>query len=266
MRVYFIPIIALALALSGCQRSLQPETTEVRLYQMAPEQNLSPDSLILTMIDPYKAQLDVEMSEVLGYVQTELLKEMPESTLGNWVADLTLQQCQKHYSDPIDFAIVNYGGLRLPQIPVGPITRGKIFELMPFENTMVVMKLNGAVVQQMADRIADYGGWPVSATLRFEIDGGKAKNVLLGGKPLQADRIYRMVVTNFVANGGDRCFFLVDQPRDEINMLFRDLIMDYVIQETEQGRVISARKDGRIVVVKKKLFLQRGLKKSTKVL
>jgi hypothetical protein len=32
---------------------------------------------------------------------------------------------------------MNSGGIRLPEMPAGAITQGKIFELMPFDNLMV---------------------------------------------------------------------------------------------------------------------------------
>ncbi|MBL0145080.1 MAG: 5'-nucleotidase C-terminal domain-containing protein [Chitinophagaceae bacterium] len=42
---------------------------------------------------------------------------------------------------------MNYGGIRLPAIPAGNITRGKIFELAPFDNIIVLQKISGKTFQ-----------------------------------------------------------------------------------------------------------------------
>jgi 2',3'-cyclic-nucleotide 2'-phosphodiesterase (5'-nucleotidase family) len=87
-------------------------------------------------------------------------------------------------SDPIDFAVQNYGGIRLPAIPKGDISVGKIYELMPFDNVMYIMELEGSIVQMFFDRMAESGGWPVSRNVYFEISYGKAKNIQIKGVPL----------------------------------------------------------------------------------
>ena len=80
------------------------------------------------------------MNEVLTYSKINLTKKGSESLLGNFVTDLCLEQ----FSDQADICIMNNGGLRFP-LPKGEVTIGDIYKLMPFENKLVVLELNGLV-------------------------------------------------------------------------------------------------------------------------
>ena len=90
-----------------------------------------------------------KMDLVLAENETELIKAQSEGTLGNFIADALLQKGIDYAYHPIDFAIVNNGGIRLPSLPSGNITVGKIYELMPFDNMIVVLKVSGNIVQQL---------------------------------------------------------------------------------------------------------------------
>ena len=95
------------------------------------------------LISPFKDSLEKEMNEVLVLSAEEFPKEKGkiETKLGNLVADLSMEIAQKMYNGNIDFCLLNFGGLRT-SLPKGEITRGKIFELMPFENELVVISIS----------------------------------------------------------------------------------------------------------------------------
>ncbi|MBL4593959.1 MAG: 5'-nucleotidase C-terminal domain-containing protein, partial [Flavobacteriales bacterium] len=99
-----------------------------------------------SLIQPYKIKLDAEMNEALVISSEEFPKESgkSETKLGNLVADLSLEIANNLYKpldgDSIDFCLLNFGGLRT-SLPKGEITRGKIFELMPFENELIVVTI-----------------------------------------------------------------------------------------------------------------------------
>ena len=247
MKNYLLLLGALLFCFSACQRPFSPTTTRVQQYRIEPEQALVEDSSIIAFLAPFKTQLEAEMNVVLGESTIELTKARPESSLGNWAADVTHIQCEKLYGKSIDFAIVNYGGLRISQLPKGPITRGKIFELMPFDNMLVVLEASGSVVHELFDLMADHGGWPISHSVRYSIKNDKAENIRINGLPLALKKIYRIGLTDFVANGGDRCFFLKDQPRVVLSMRFRDALMAFVEEETKAGRGIFGEVEGRVV-------------------
>jgi len=244
-------LLVMGVLLSSCKvnhlAQIQPQN-----YRMEPQEitdrglNVSADSEVEALIAPYKAKLDAEMNEVIGTAARTLEKAKPESTLGNWMADLFYEQMSIYNKGEIDFASMNYGGIRIPTLQAGEVTRGKIYELMPFDNMLVVVHADAATVQQFADNAAKDGGIPVSKQLRFEIKNGKATNVTVKGQPLQEGKVYKIGVSDYVANGGDDCSFLIDKPRDNLGVLMRDAIIEYVKKQTAQGKKLDAQKDGRI--------------------
>ena len=111
---------------------------------------------------------------------------------------------------------------------------------MPFENQLVVMDLNGVQVKQLLDRIATYGGWPVSEGLQFEIRDSAAINILIQGAPWKPEGSYRIGLPDYVANGGDDCDFLKPLPRVNSGLLIRDLLISDVKRKkvlTPNGQV-----------------------------
>lgn len=247
-RKWFLFLIAV-LMLTSCKTNHLAEI-QPQAYRMADTTVVAADASIEKLIAPYKAQLDAEMNEVIGVAAATLDKRTPESLLGNWMCDLLYEQIVAYTGSEIDFASVNYGGIRIPTIQKGEITRGKIFELMPFDNMIVVLHLDAATLRQFIDKIAEDGGIPVSKQLRFEIKDRKAQNITIKGKPIQDDKMYKVGVSDYVANGGDDCSFFVDKKRDEIGKLLRDAIIEYTEKQTAQGKQIESKLDGRIKILK----------------
>jgi len=142
---------------------------------------------------------------------------------------------------------VNYGGLRVPLLPAGNITKGMIFELMPFDNFLTVMELKGNVVQQLFDHIAAQGGWPV-AGVRFEIFDGKASEIQISNKPLEEERIYQIIISDYLADGGDNLLFLRLEKRTNTGIFIRDAILEYLQKQTHEGKPIATHLDNRVTI------------------
>ena len=181
------------------------------------------------------------MNKVIGETAGAFTKGQPESTLGNWFADIIYEQSCKYYGKPIDFATQNYGGLRIPSLPKGELTKGKIYELMPFDNMVVILELDAATVVQLLERIAAQGGWPTSKQLRFEIKDDKVQNIQINGKPFDYDKTYLVSLPDYIANGGGRCFFLKDQKRNETGKLVRDALLEYIVECKKNNTIMYFR-------------------------
>lgn len=244
MRKTISLFLLIFLALS-CKVSHQLNT-QTQFYRLNENSAQSENQSIESLIEPYKAQLDAEMNKVIGNVSHELTKNQPESTLGNWFADLLLAQSELISGKKIDLAFVNYGGIRIPSVPPGPITKGKVFELMPFDNMVVIVYVEGNTMKKLLDKVAERGGWPVSAGTHFEIKESKAENIKIGNEPLDLQKTYAVSMSDYIANGGDNCDFLIDCKRDELGILLRDLIIKHIEEETAKGKSIHATIEGRI--------------------
>lgn len=239
---FFVGLFAITLSIS-CNLSYQPQSVQYKGYQV--NQGSKQDSSIIVLLKPYSDSVNSSMNEVVAVSETELSKKQPEGTLGNLIADAMLVMGEKKYSVRIDAAFMNYGGIRLPSIPAGNITRGKIFELSPFDNALIIQKLNGKVLQEFLDHVASRGGWPC-AGISMQVKDKKAINVKIGGVDLDESKIYTIANTDYVANGGDDCAMLKPIPQINNGYVFRDALFDYIKLFTTAGKKISAKIENRV--------------------
>ena len=205
------------------------------------------DSIITAMIKPYKDQLDAEMNQIVGTTEEAFIKGTPEGLLGNFVADLTLKKANDYNKEPekVDFCILNAGGLRTP-LPKGAIKKSKVFELMPFENELVILSLKGDKVMEMFQFIAKKGGIPVSG-FKMGIKDTTAVNIKVGDSNFDLNKNYRVVTSDYLANGGDKMVFFKDPiKRVALNLKVRDAIIEYMVEETKKGNKLKSKLDNRI--------------------
>ena len=251
--------VILFLIVSGvsCNTTYQSQSLQYKDYRINDAQQK--DSSVLSFLQPYSNNVNRTMNDVVGVAIESLDKKQPECTLGNFMADAFFTMAQEKYNIKVDAAFLNFGGIRLTQLPAGNVTKGKIFELMPFDNLLIIQKLKGDVLQQFLDLIASKGGWPVAgitmqikdlpagSTLSAERQAGKkAVNVMVGGKPLDPNQIYITVNSDFVANGGDDADMLRNVPQISNGYLMRDAIFDYIKKRKSEGKNIGANIENRV--------------------
>lgn len=208
------------------------------------------DSQLVMAYLPYKIILEKDMLRVISVSAEEMVKDRPESNLTNFLADLLLAEGNEELTKmgkdfKPDISYFNYGGIRT-FLPKGEITVGKIFELMPFENEMVFVKLSGTQVQEFLNGIARGGGDSLGG-VRFKISDNQAKNVIVGEMPLNPESFYWMVTNDYVAAGGDDREVLTqnfEYVSGEIKI--RDAIISHLEKKHKSGEVIMVKPDGRI--------------------
>ena len=204
------------------------------------------DTTAENLIKPYREKMSGQMNEVIGTTTTGLNFLSAESTLGNWVCDAMLEQSNKFIGTKADVAMTNSGGLRIKSIGKGNITVGKIYELMPFDNIMVLVQCDSTAMQQVLDRVAQKNGGPIAGA-RFEINNQKAKNITIGGAPLQSGRNYWLATIDYlVVNNGGGFDFLKPLPRKDKGVFLRDVLIEGVRNSTRQGKTVESKIDGRI--------------------
>jgi len=195
---------------------------------------------------PYKGRLEAEMNRVIGRAAVDLTKpdNARETLLGNFFADALLAEGRKLHPGA-DFSFGTKGGLRT-EIRHGDITVGHLFELMPFENELVILELTGDSVRELAQFIAATGGQPISG-IRMKIAGSKATDIQIGGKPLDNGRTYKLVTYDYLANGGDNSRGLAHPiNRFDLGKKVREALIDYVSGQAQAGETINTQLDGRI--------------------
>ncbi|MCB9309458.1 MAG: 5'-nucleotidase C-terminal domain-containing protein [Lewinellaceae bacterium] len=232
----------------GCAKQNHLADVKTRTYRIE-KASYPVDVKIAQLIEPYKVELEKTMNEVIGVNEEEMIKGKPNSSLTNWFTDALLTESQKLITDTLDFAIQNYGGIRLNSFAAGEITIGKVYELMPFDNVMFIMELKGSVVKQLFDRIAKSGGWPISHTVSFKIAFGEATDIMIWNKPIDMEKTYHVAIPDYIALGGDNMEFMKDCTGKDTQALVRDLLIQFIRYETSQGRHIVSNPKPRITEI-----------------
>lgn len=242
-RIHFL--FATLFLLTACNTVQRPVSADYEDYRITPA--LAKDSVLERALQPYRDSVNHTMNTVIGSLGVTLEKKQPEGSLGNFMTDAMLNMASKKFGVNADVAAVNYGGIRLGQLPAGPVTNGKIFELMPFDNLVVLQEVSGEVLQNFLNLTAERGGWPL-AGVTMQISNKKAVNVLIGGKPLDPARTYTLVNSDYVANGGDNASMLKALPQKNIGYLMRDAFFDYIKVLQSEGKNIWAKEEKRVYV------------------
>lgn len=132
-----------------------------------------------------------------------------ECPMGNLVADAMLDRVK---DQGIEIAIQNGGGLRA-SIDAGDVTMGEVLTVLPFQNTLSTFQVTGAtMVAALENGVSQMeevkGRFPQVAGMSFTVDpgaevGARISDVMVGGAPIDLDKVYGVVSNNYVRNGGD---------------------------------------------------------------
>jgi len=206
------------------------------------------DKEIMATIEPYKAQLDEAMNMVIGNSKEELVRAAYQSPLANFVVDLVLIETQEIYNNTIDMALITNGGLRT-SIPKGDVTMGNIYELMPFENEIVVLTLEGETMLNLL-HYAAFKGNAVFSGVAYKVKNGQTADIFIGDKPFDYDKTYTLAVSDYLAGGGDNMYFLKNAlSTDQTGLLFRDAIINHIKKLTAEGKQIISETDDRVTLI-----------------
>jgi len=240
-------LLLIAVSYFSCKTS-SPRLSSINQQSIQMNKEVASDDEFTKEIEPFKTVLDKEMNAVLIISENEAIKGTPESELGNIVTDMVLLKA-KHYSKEInknaDFCMLNNGGLR-GTLPKGEINLGKVFELMPFENEIVLVTLTGEKTKQLFDFVAKVGGAPMSG-VKFEITDSAAVDIFINEVPFDKTKNYTVVTSDYLAYGGDKYNFF----KKPVEFIFlkhklRDSMVEYLTEEGKKGNTLKPKKDGRI--------------------
>ncbi len=210
-----------------------------------------PDSAAIASLEPYKRMVDSIMSPVIGRSARVMDRYRPESELSNLVADILRFSAADYIGRNADVGVTNMGGLRT-SLPEGDITFGNIYEITPFENTLCIVTMKGALLRQLFENIAETHGEGLSGA-RLEIsEDGRLLTAEVGGKPLDDEKEYKVATLDYLAEGNDHMTAFLQVP-DEDKLLpenagVRQLFLNYVNEQTRAGKMIDAKIEGRIRV------------------
>ena len=226
------------------------EVSKINAKQLKIGNEVKQDSSIIQLFTPYKKKMTKEITKSLSF-SPKILERTDgnlQSTLGNLVADLSYEKANELFKNKtgktVDFSMSNYGGIRAA-IMKGDVTVSNAFELMPFDNTIVVVELNYDKIKALFNYfVAKKRAHPLSKNIQLTIEND-SYNVLINGKTIKKHRTYFVATSNYLQKGGDgMIFFSEPESLFDSNFLIRDAIVDYF----KSKDTLRANLDNRVIV------------------
>lgn len=212
------------------------------------DSTLQDDNSVEKIIAPYREELSASMNKIIGHSRKRLTEKEVESLLGNFVSDAILDQSRLHYNGTIHLSVVNNSGLRAP-IPEGPVTLSDIYELMPFENMLYIVELDGSLTLKLFEKLAKDKRLAVSNSVVI-IQQDKPTRIFINGAPFKEDQRYVVAISDYLANGGGGMEFLKQAKiLQKINVKIRDLIVDEIRLKESKGSPVDAEIEGRVQLI-----------------
>lgn len=171
-----------------------------------------------------------------------------ETPLSNWYVNMVMQKVGALAGKKIDVGIGNFGGIRV-NMPKGDVTLDDMLSMFPFKNSVVYLEHKGSELRKIFEKMA---------ATRFEAVGGveivaenkKLTKALIGGEPIDDDKLYTVATISFLLYGGDNLTLAENAVNMEIyDVTIIDMVMEYIDNLKKEGKNITPPTE-RYVVVK----------------
>lgn len=210
------------------------QLSEIKARQVAIDSTLTQVDAIDTFVAPYRKRVDKVLDSTLAYAPKAMTKEdgSYNSSAGNLMADIVLSEANPIFKSrtgkEIDFVLLNHGGIR-SIISAGKISARTAYEVMPFENSIVVVELSGTSVLEMVRfLIAAKRAHPISGVQLILNKQEELQSLKIQGKPFDEKRNYFVATSNYLVTGGDNMYFFKDMLNTtDTNYLIRNAMIDY---------------------------------------
>lgn len=242
--IHFFSVFVFFLVLSCGSNQYQNTKIEGKKIGVTAEygENKSVDAFVA----PYRNHINKDMDVVLAYSPEIMDKSKGEwqTTIGNLMAEMTMEMGNpvfaKRTGRNIDICLLNHGGIRAA-LPKGNITTRTAFEIMPFENSLIVVELKGAQIREMTEYILKEKKPHPLTGLKIIADKNSLaiKTLLVNGQPVDNTKTYFVGTSDYLSNGGDKMdFFKKGIQSHDMEYKLRNLMIDY-FKKTDTIPVIT---------------------------
>jgi 2',3'-cyclic-nucleotide 2'-phosphodiesterase (5'-nucleotidase family) len=229
--VHFVLFLTYLFVSACSTTNLQVTKVEGKLIPIASENRESAE--ISKFIQPYKEHIDKDLSTVLAFAPETIDKNGAWQTpMGNLFSTVVFEKgnpiFKKRENLSIDIVLLNHGGIRTI-IPKGNVTARTAFEIMPFENSLVVIELKGEQIEDLLNYfITEKKPHPLYG-MTFTIGkDNDAKDILIQGKSFDKNTSYFVGTNDYLANGGDNMIFFKKRiHKYDLDYKLRNILIDY---------------------------------------
>jgi 2',3'-cyclic-nucleotide 2'-phosphodiesterase / 3'-nucleotidase / 5'-nucleotidase len=184
---------------------LGPEGVKHEVRNVLPD-SLAPDPAVRRLVNQAMSRVAPIINQPIAQIAETLTRSdtgKQQFPLGNLIADAM------RVGGKGDVAVMNNGGIRV-DLRAGTATYGSLFELQPFGNTLYRITVTGDALRAYLERLVarNEPRYHVSGVLLTYdpagAPGARLRSVTLAnGKPLDPAAHYRIVLNNFMAEGGE---------------------------------------------------------------
>lgn len=232
MALKSVKFLILIFGFYACHKAQNTQNIESERLNIG--QNLETNAKIEAFLTPYRERLEASMNEVLSYSVEEHTKTDGElnTAVGNLMADAVFERCApilktRHNLD-LDLVLLNNGGIRAP-LPKGPIFMKTPYNIMPFENKVVIVQMKGTALMELVDYLRKVKrAHPISGMKLAITRKGDVKTLLVQGKEVEPNRIYNVATNDYLYKGGDQMvFFQNSETVFDIDYKIRNVLIDH---------------------------------------
>lgn len=184
-------------------------------------------------IAPFKKSLDVQMDEELSFNPVSMNKNdyKYNTPLGNMLAAIVLELGEPIYTSRtgknIDVVLLNHGGIRAG-LPAGPVTMRRAYEIMPFDNEIIIVELTGEKMNELINYLIDRKSAHPFNGMQIILNADNSINkVSIQNKPLDKSKTYTVATSDYLYSGGDNMSFFKEAPMVKIDYKIRNATIDY---------------------------------------
>ncbi|WP_375238182.1 5'-nucleotidase C-terminal domain-containing protein [Aurantibacter sp.] len=215
MKPFLLPLILSVILFTSCKKNTF-NLNEKQAQSIPVDKKLTVDKSIDSFIQPFRTHLNKTLDSALAFAPKTYSKKdygtnkALNTAIGNFMADVVYTEAQPIFKSrtklDLDAVLLNYGGIR-SVISKGPISARTAYQVMPFENSIVITKLKRAQIDSLINYLATEGKAHPISNMSLTLD--KNNSVLttsINGKPLE-DRAYYIATSDYLVTGGDRMNF-----------------------------------------------------------
>ncbi|MEO9511343.1 MAG: 5'-nucleotidase C-terminal domain-containing protein [Flavobacteriaceae bacterium] len=189
---------------------------------------------IASFIAPFKHRIDQVLDSTLAFAPKSLLLDdgTRNTSMGNLMADIVFEETQAIFKSKtgktLDFAVLNRGGIR-SIISGGNVSARNAYEVMPFENYIAVVELDGSAVRKLVTFLTTSERPHPFSGMQIILDStGKLESVNIQGSPFDEGRSYTIATSDYLVQGGSSIgFFPKIISSTDTGYLLRNAIIDY---------------------------------------
>jgi len=187
---------------------------------------VTPDAAMARVLEPYRARADSFAARRIAVLRDSLNQfQEREYPLGNLLADAWRRMARA------DVGLTNNGGIRA-SLPAGPVNFGKLYEVVPFQNQLVRIRLSGSVLREVLEFHLNRSNATIHVSgvvVRWDPERPRGSRIvsltLANGRPVRDSRMYTLGTLDFLATGLP---LLASQPRSDTGLMDVDALARYL--------------------------------------